>query len=146
MSAQFTSIFVYGTLMRGDCRHRVLVDQQFLGTARTECRYRMFDVGRYPGLVESADGLAIEGEVYRVDHDCLRVLDQVEGVDLGLYQRTRVALQPPFDTMPVEAYLYLRSTRGLKECGTRWHGGSRTQKWDGGPPPAPVEMQHEPQP
>ncbi|MEW4528969.1 gamma-glutamylcyclotransferase family protein [Maioricimonas sp. JC845] len=145
MNAQSTSVFVYGTLMRGDCRHRVLAGQEFLGEARTEGRYRMFDVGSYPGLVESTDGLAIEGEVYRVDNDCLRVLDQVEGVELGLYERRRIALQAPFGTAPVEAYFYLRNTHGLKDCGSRWHGGSRMQQWDGGPPPTTSETQHESQ-
>ncbi|QDU38266.1 Gamma-glutamylcyclotransferase family protein YtfP [Maioricimonas rarisocia] len=137
MNVQPTSVFVYGTLMRGDCRHRVLAGQAFLGEARTVSRYRMFDIGSYPGLVESDDGLRIEGEVYRVDKDCLRMLDQVEGVDHGLYARRRIHLEAPFATQPVEGYLYLRSTQGLKDCGKRWHGASRSETWAGGPPPAP---------
>ncbi|MFG0334386.1 MAG: gamma-glutamylcyclotransferase [Maioricimonas sp. JB049] len=137
MNLQPTSIFVYGTLMRGQCRHRVLEGQEFLGEAGTVNRYRLFDMGSYPGLVESSDGLSIEGEVYRVDNDCLRVLDQVECVDQGLYARRRIDLQAPFDSQPVEGYLYLRSTQGLKDCGRRWHGGSRRETWAGGPPPVP---------
>lgn len=127
-------IFVYGTLMRGDCRHAVLAGQQFMGEARTEPAYRMFDVGTFPGLVEAADGLEVEGEVWRVDERCLARLDAVEGVDEGLYARRPIRLQAPFETAPVEAYFYLQSTAGLRDCEWRWHGRSRGMNWEGGPP------------
>ncbi len=66
------------------------------------------------------DGAAIEGEVWDVDASCLETLDEVEGVDEGLYRRTVVELESPFDAMRVETYLYARSTFGLKDCGSRW--------------------------
>jgi gamma-glutamylcyclotransferase (GGCT)/AIG2-like uncharacterized protein YtfP len=129
-----TCIFVYGTLMRGDCRHGALAGQEFVGDARTVAAYRMYDVGTYPALVEATDGLEIEGEVWRVDAACLARLDGVEGVDEGLYARRPIRLQAPFEATRVDAYIYLQSTTGMTDCGPRWHGRSREMKWEGGPP------------
>ena len=129
-----TLVFVYGTLMRGDCRHSALAGQEFVGEARTVAAYRMYDAGTFPGLVEAADGLEIEGEVWCVDAWCLARLDVIEGVNEALYARRAIRLQTPFETTPVETYLYLQSTIGMPDCGPRWHGRSRSMKWEGGPP------------
>jgi gamma-glutamylcyclotransferase (GGCT)/AIG2-like uncharacterized protein YtfP len=130
-----TNIFVYGTLMRGDCRHGALAGQKFLGDAKTAPRYRMYDVGTYPALVESADGLSIEGELWSVDDACLARLDDVEGVPDGLYARRPIKLQPPFEVTPAQAYFFLKSTSGMTDSGQRWHRRSSKTKWDGGRPP-----------
>ena len=127
-------IFVYGTLMRGDCRSSALQGQRFAGEARTLPQYRMYDVGSYPALVETPRGVCIEGEVWEVTPACLARLDAVEGVPEGLYERRLIRLQGRFDGLHVEAYLYRQSTDGMQECGTRWHGRSRGLVWDGGPP------------
>ncbi|MGH7127169.1 MAG: gamma-glutamylcyclotransferase family protein, partial [Planctomycetaceae bacterium] len=99
-------LFVYGTLKRGLSRAPALSRQRFLDEARTQPFYRMYDCGTYPGLVESADGLPISGEVWDVDAACLAQLDRIECVAENLYRRGRIALQPPFDRQDVEAYFY----------------------------------------
>lgn len=129
-----TLVFVYGTLMRGDCRHGALAGQEFVGEARTVAAYRMFDVGTFPALVESADGVEIEGEVWCVDDWCLARLDEIEGVSEGLYARRAIRLQAPFAAILVQGYIYQESTAGMPDCGARWHGRSRGMKWEGGPP------------
>ncbi len=113
-------VFVYGTLKRGHCRASNLAGQRFVGTAETAPRYRMRDIGTYPGLIESAEGLAIQGEVWDVDDACLQRLDVVEAVSEGEYERRGIALQAPFDRQLVEAYFYLRPTAALADCGTTW--------------------------
>ena len=81
-------IFVYGTLKRGFCRAHLLTGQQFLGEARTQPLYRMFNCGTYPGLkLVPKDGLPIVGELWSVDSECLARLDREEGVAEGLYRR-----------------------------------------------------------
>lgn len=115
-----TKLFVYGTLKRGFSRAAALQGETFLGTARTQARYRMFNCGYYPGLVEAPDGLFIEGELWEVSHDCLKRLDEIEGVKIGLYQRVKVCLKSPHDRDEVETYLYRRSIEGLPDCGVRW--------------------------
>jgi gamma-glutamylaminecyclotransferase len=113
-------LFVYGTLKRGGPRHRFLTGQTFIAVARTRPLYRLYDLGDYPGLVESASGLSIEGELWDVDEACLKQLDQVEGCDLGLYRRGPVELAPPNDGLPTVAYLYQRRIDGVSDCGTHW--------------------------
>lgn len=121
-------LFVYGTLKRGDVRAGALAGQNFLGEAWTEPQYRLFDCGEYPALVEVAiDGIRVQGELYDVSPDRLAMLDEVEGVAEGLYARQPIALAPPFEASPVEAYFYRQSVHGLPDCGERWtpRGGQR---------------------
>lgn len=119
-------VFVYGTLMRGECRHAALADQEFLGTAVTQPHYRLYDCGSYPGLVEAAidSGNRIAGEVWRVSADCLARLDEIEEVDEGLYMRGTVALEKfPSDSQfegPVEAYFYRQDVSTFEDLGTGW--------------------------
>jgi gamma-glutamylaminecyclotransferase len=90
-------LFVYGTLMRGECRHYLLVKECFLGEVRTAPGYRLLHLGDYPGLIEAdREGKSILGELYAVSPDCLERLDEMEGVSVGLYERREVELiEPP---------------------------------------------------
>ena len=117
-----TLVFVYGTLKRGLSNHRWLRGQTFLGEARTVPRYRMFDLGGYPGMVleEGEDGGAIEGEVWEVDEKGLRGLDKLEGVAEGEYAFETVRLEGKWVQEEVKGYLYLRSVKGCPEVKGRW--------------------------
>ena len=92
--AQTYDVFVYGTLKRGHQRNHVLAEQTFISEASTTTDYRMYNLGNYPGLkeVDSGSGVQVQGEIYRVDLACLKQLDQIEGVDQGLYERREVRL------------------------------------------------------
>ena len=119
------AIFVYGTLKRGFCRAHFLTGQLFLGDSRTLPQYRMFNCGTYPGLRPAPnDGLAIVGELWAVDSECLARLDREEGVAEGLYARQRIELDEPLPANPiparVEAYFYLPSVLGFPDCGECW--------------------------
>lgn len=118
-----TLVFVYGTLKRGLSNHGWMRGQTFVDEAVTEPRYRMHDLGGYPGMVEVPDGLAIEGEVWEVDEAGLQRLNVLEGVDAGEYALVPVALQPPWDQRGVLGYLYLLPVAGCRDCGTRWVEG-----------------------
>ena len=48
-----THLFVYGTLMRGECRERHLAGQEFVGAAQTAPGFRLYNVGEYPALGSS---------------------------------------------------------------------------------------------
>ena len=115
-----TTVFVYGTLMRGETRHHSLSDQEFIGTARTESQYRLFLIHDYPGLVDTkdGDGLSILGELWSVDQESLKRLDAIECVDDGLYQRREVRLVG--STAPVDAWFYLQSVEGRVDLDTDW--------------------------
>lgn len=76
-----TFLFVYGTLKRDERNHRLLADQKFVAEATTDPKYRVFDLGPYPGLArDEASGLAVRGEVFAVSECALAELDDFEGV------------------------------------------------------------------
>ncbi len=117
-------LFVYGTLMRGGVRHRLLADQRFLGKARTLPRYGLHDLGAYPGMVRRDHGGAtVFGELYEVAMSRIPQLDDEEGAP------TQFRLEPVAGEGidgPVSAYLYQRSVEGAPPCpGGRWvHKGA----------------------
>lgn len=114
-------IFVYGTLKRGGVNHAYLGGQRWVGVAHTEPRYRMFDLGGYPGMVAvAADGLSIQGEVWDVDDACFAQLDLLEDIEGGEYRRTRIHLMSPYEEARIQGYLYLRPTDGAPDVGECW--------------------------
>ncbi|HEY1697927.1 MAG TPA: gamma-glutamylcyclotransferase family protein [Polyangiaceae bacterium] len=83
-------VFVYGTLLSGEGNHRQLRGARRLYVRRTEPRYTLVSLGRFPALLE--DGTtSVVGEVYEVDDELLSQLDRFEGVPT-LYRRERVQL------------------------------------------------------
>jgi len=85
-----TFVFVYGTLMRGEANHRLLVDAERVGAAVT--MGQLFDLGSFPALVLTGTDDLVDGELYRVTDAELAALDRLEGVKFGLYTRVKVAV------------------------------------------------------
>jgi gamma-glutamylaminecyclotransferase len=115
-----TRVFVYGTLKRGGENHEWIKSQTFVAPARTKPFYRMFDLGGYPGMIRSEDGIAIEGEVWDVDDVGLTRLDVLEDIEGGEYERVKIELQGEFASQLVEGYLYLRDVSGRRDVGACW--------------------------
>lgn len=113
-------IFVYGSLKRGFQLHHLLKNQVFWGAASTLPYFRLFDIGSYPGLIQAAPGVSVQGELFEVTSDCLQRLDDAEGVGEGLYARRPIVLQPPWHKHYVEAWYYLPPVAGLIDCGYEW--------------------------
>jgi len=115
-----TSVFVYGTLKRGQRSHRHMDGQEFLGEAWTRPRYRLYDRGPYPCLVEDRGrGVGVHGEVWRVDEEALQRLDEWEGVP-DLFTRREIALESFAGS--VVAYFYNGDLSGFKDSGCHWPG------------------------
>ena len=112
-----TLIFVYGTLKRGCENHGWIADQRFITQTRTQAHYRLYDLGGYPGMILSEEGLSIEGELWEVDTEGLARLDLLEDTAGGEYERVPITLE---DGTLAETYLYLRSTAGCRDCGECW--------------------------
>ena len=113
-------LFVYGTLKRGRRNHRLLTGQRFVGPAATVSGFRLFDLGRYPGLVRDADADAdagaVRGELFDVSECCLGELDDFEGVP-DLFTRERIELA---DGTTAWAYLYARPVPAGAPSGEEW--------------------------
>ena len=79
-------LFVNGTLMRGDILHANLEGARFLGEARTASRYRLYSIGDvHPGMIPAtSDGVAVAGELYRLQLEHLERLVEAEPAGLGI--------------------------------------------------------------
>jgi gamma-glutamylaminecyclotransferase len=117
-----THLFVYGTLKRGDVRAPLLAQQRFIAEVRSADRYRLFNTGSYPALVDAErinlPGRSILGELWSVDRACLARLDEEEGVGEGLYARRTISLLG--EAPMAQAYFYLLPVRGMADCGDAW--------------------------
>jgi gamma-glutamylaminecyclotransferase len=114
-------VFVYGSLKRGRSNHAWLAGQSFIGTATTRPVYRLFNLGTYPGMIESpVAGQGIRGEVWEVDSEGLAKLDVLEGIEEGEYARVLARLAAPFDAAVVQTYVYLKSIEGMAEVIGEW--------------------------
>jgi gamma-glutamylcyclotransferase (GGCT)/AIG2-like uncharacterized protein YtfP len=99
-SLKHWTVFVYGTLKRGEPNHHWLSNpqngfQEFLGAARMVRRFPLVIASRYnvPYLLdieEEGKGEGVLGEVYRVDCSMLAKLDELE--DHPRYYRRREEL------------------------------------------------------
>ncbi|XP_024370657.1 putative gamma-glutamylcyclotransferase At3g02910 [Physcomitrium patens] len=92
--------FVYGTLKQGFSNHWLIKDAvgeghaQFIGVAKTKQQYPLvcgpFQV---PFLLNiPSSGLQVKGELYAVDQTALELLDELEGVSKGHYERRPLVL------------------------------------------------------
>jgi gamma-glutamylaminecyclotransferase len=90
-SPRGVTLFVYGTLLRGQANHRLLAGARFLRAAATVPAYDLADLGPYPALVPGG-GTAIAGELYAVPRATLAALDAFEGHP-SFYRRGRVRLR-----------------------------------------------------
>lgn len=117
MFAMSTILFVYGSLKRGQRNHYYLAGQEFLGTVRTAPLYRLFDWGPYPALVECpTNGIAIEGELWRIDDAGMARIEQLEEAPT-LYQIRNARIEAWPDAM---TYIYQKSVEGMRDCGPSW--------------------------
>ncbi len=112
------TLFVYGTLQRGQANHGYLAGQTFLGTARTLPRYRLYDAGAHPCLVrDDEEGQAVLGELWQIEDRLLPALDQLEEAP-HLFERARIAVEGTAG--PVVSYFYRGKLDGMADAGGAW--------------------------
>lgn len=120
-----THIFVYGTLRRGECNHRLLEHMTPVAwLARTVGV--LFDTGYgYPTMLpkrvqgDHGKWLEVQGELYNVDEDTLQRLDRLEdfwgsGDPRNLYERVLVEVET--DLGVVEAWTYVDAGKHEAFC------------------------------
>lgn len=92
-------VFVYGTLKQGQPNHKVMLDSTngcatFQGRGHTMEPYPLVIAGEHniPCLLNlPGHGQCVAGEIYIVDEQMLRFLDEFEGCP-DMYQRTQVQI------------------------------------------------------
>jgi gamma-glutamylcyclotransferase (GGCT)/AIG2-like uncharacterized protein YtfP len=81
------SLFVNGTLMRGEPLHGNLAGATFIGPAHTAPRYRLLSVRDiHPAMIlaSPSQGVAVSGELYDLDLGQLQHVLEEEPAGLGL--------------------------------------------------------------
>ncbi len=85
-------VFVYGTLRQGGVR--ALPDlfpaARFVGQAKV--RGRLYDLGAYPALLVDEAASSVTGEVYEIDDELLRKLDEIEASSAYWRRQVEVSL------------------------------------------------------
>lgn len=83
-------VFVYGTLRRGNAGAMSVrfPDSKFVADARVGGS--LYDLGAYPGLLPDESNSSVMGEVYEVDDETLKKLDEFEAS--SNYRRRRVEI------------------------------------------------------
>ncbi|XP_072244361.1 gamma-glutamylaminecyclotransferase-like [Leuresthes tenuis] len=99
-SSVMTHVFVYGTLKKGQPNNFRMFESsngkaEFLASAFTTQKYPLVIAGKYniPFLLNlPGDGHRVHGEIYKVDDQMLKFLDDFESIPT-MYQRTLVKLE-----------------------------------------------------
>lgn len=98
-----TTVFVYGTLIRGQRNNRLLSEAEYIGEAELN-DYAMYDLVYFPGI-KAESGSKVKGELYEVDETTLEALDRLEG-DGYLYVRQKVKAHMGGVTILAFTYVY----------------------------------------
>lgn len=117
-------VFVYGTLLRGEPNHALLVNTPwpaFISTAKMQGLELVVTHGAFPYCVvtDNADHI-VEGELYDVDPRTLDRLDALEGVPSHYTRATRRVHMP--DGSRHDAFVYVIHSRPerARAIGTSW--------------------------
>ena len=111
------TIFVYGTLMKGERAENLLAGSEFLGNYFLK-DYAMYDLGSYPGIVEQK-GQGVAGEAYLVPAERMEAIDSYEG-EGSLYHRRIVPVSNHEKTIFAKVYVYAGKPTG-RPIGLKWN-------------------------
>ena len=115
-------IFIYGTLKKGFPNHSLHMESaEKLGNYQTVENYPLVLIGeRYvPCMINApGEGKQIEGELYKVDDDCLRRIDALERIKKpDGYRRLKIKVRSveKHNAVMLESYAYLISPKFAKD-------------------------------
>jgi gamma-glutamylcyclotransferase (GGCT)/AIG2-like uncharacterized protein YtfP len=85
-------VFVYGTLRRGGAGAMSLrfPDSKFIANAKVSGS--LYDLGAYPGLLLNESNSLVTGEVYEVDEETLKKLDDFEAASSYRRKQDEISL------------------------------------------------------
>ena len=118
-----TGLFVYGTLLRGEERHPVLVRHHAAGGEGASTFGTLLDLGPYPGLVLDGRAGSVVGELYQPPNPAalFAELDEIEGfrgfgAAGSVYRRAIVRVhRDGFGSTPAWTYVYSGARTGSRE-------------------------------
>ena len=105
-------VFVYGTLMKNQRNHGYLEEAIYIGDGVID-GYQMYDLGRYPGIVEG-EGTVL-GEVYQVTEEIEKRLDYLEEEGTLYLKKPEMVLLDDGQTVLAMVYVYNKSVSGCEK-------------------------------
>jgi gamma-glutamylcyclotransferase (GGCT)/AIG2-like uncharacterized protein YtfP len=117
-------VFVYGTLKSGCRSNYLLKNCKFISKVSTKKNYKLYSKISYPCMVvDDLNPHSISGELYLCDLYSVKVLNEYEGVDFGLYSLSVIEIDKNtfenkeivVDTEYCLSYLYLGDVSKLKQ-------------------------------
>ena|SRR6267142_1999054 len=85
-------VFVYGTLRRGSARAMSIRFPKSRFVAEAKVGGSLFDLGAYPGFLLGDSNSLVVGEVYEVDDETLKELDDFESSSHYWRKQLKIAL------------------------------------------------------
>ena len=105
-------VFTYGTLMKGQCNHHYVKDEDYRKDA-VLCGYGLKETGcGYPAAIPM-EGFKVYGEIYEVDEETKANMDILEDVGF-LYDCNVVSVETKDDEEEVLFYEYIEDTSHMK--------------------------------
>lgn len=105
-------VFVYGTLRQNQSNYAIYLEGQISASYPAHLKHgKLYHFGSYPGLLLSADGGKVIGELMYLDEtnydQILANLDILEGCEEGLYERitAQVFLNESAETRTAWVYI-----------------------------------------
>ena len=103
-------VIVYGTLKKGGRLHSYLENEDYIRDVNLE-GFNMYDMNLgFPFIEKAKKEDKIKGELYKINHTKIKMLDAVEGVP-SLFKRTKLS---GFDEED-ETYIYTSSRENMKK-------------------------------
>jgi gamma-glutamylaminecyclotransferase len=110
-------VFIYGTLKHGfPLFDKGLVGARYVGDVETVEPYPLYIAGSFYGpimLDRPGEGLRVRGELFDIDEDRLRVLDELEDVDHKTSFLSTVEVTPVGGGIPSTAIGYMKTETWL---------------------------------
>ncbi|MEM7563489.1 MAG: gamma-glutamylcyclotransferase family protein [Pseudomonadota bacterium] len=113
-------VFVYGTLKQGQRNYGFVEAAEYMGNHQTEPAFTMYEFDDYPAVTEWGVD-SIYGELYRVNRNQFRKLDELEWYP-RFYQRIKIKTHLGLAWMYVVKH---ELCVGKRRCSGRWPDGCR---------------------
>jgi gamma-glutamylcyclotransferase (GGCT)/AIG2-like uncharacterized protein YtfP len=122
------TVFVYGTLLKGQGNHGLLKNATFLGKGKVIGKWDMYHLGGFPAIVRGNTINPVIGEAYKVSEEELARLDilegYVEGRESNMYNRAMVDITLD-NGEKIDGFVYYMK---IKKEGANWKK-VRTGDW-----------------
>ena len=110
-------LFCYGTLKSDGCANHLLEAGELIGVAKTTSNFQLYSSGWFPMMVIEKNGLAIEGELWKIPQNTISKIDLYEA---DLFYKMFIELQEPHKEKSVFTYLYRGRVDDLPNIGSKW--------------------------